>query len=111
MNCPVIIHTFFVKASTDNAKFLDLLLVNDRIALMKMKRNLMSRKNEKVDINQYLKWELYGRLAACGIMAAILVVATGIQYRKNQTKNVKHAVEQVENIKSGVTDSISRRSR
>lgn len=71
----------------------------------------MSRKNEKIDINQYLKWELYGRLTACGIMAAILAVAMGVQYRNNQNKNVKHAVEQVESIKSVVADSISQRSR
>jgi len=71
----------------------------------------MLKKNEKIDINQYLKWELYGRLTACGIMAAILAVATGVQYRKNQNKNVKHAIEQVEAIKFVATDSINQRVR
>lgn len=113
MNCPVIIHTFFVKASTDNTNFLDLYLLCDKIPTQRIKRQKMAKKNENIDINTRLKYELYGQMAACGILMAAVIVYSLITRDKKQLPdtNIVPKIENVSPVKSIVTDSVAQRVR
>lgn len=73
----------------------------------------MAKKNENVDINTRLKYELYGQLATCGILMAAVILYSFVTRDKKQLPdtNVVPKIENVSPVKLIVTDSVAQRVR
>lgn len=73
----------------------------------------MAKKNENIDINTRLKYELYGQMAACGILMAAVILYSFVTRDKKQLPdtNIVPKIENVSPVKSIVTDSVAKRVR
>lgn len=73
----------------------------------------MVKKNENIDIDTRLKYEMYGRLVTCGILMAAVFLFSWISRNKEQAREgaVKPQIEKVNAVKSIVTDSVAQRIR
>lgn len=71
----------------------------------------MSNKKEFPSIDQRLKWELYGQLIACGLMATVVLIMAVRHKKEPATINVTDKIEQVQSIKNNAVDSVNYRAR
>lgn len=69
----------------------------------------MAKKNENIDINTRLKYELYGQMVTCGILMAAVILYSFVTRDKKQLPDTN--IENVSPVKSIMTDSVAKRVR
>ena len=73
----------------------------------------MAKKNENIDINTCLKYELYGQMVTCVILMAAVILYNFVTCDKKQLPdtNIEPRIENVSPVKSIMTDSVAKRVR
>ena len=69
----------------------------------------MAKKNENIDINTRLKYELYGQMVVCGILMAAVILYSFVTRDKKQLPDTN--IENVSPVKSIMTDYVAKRVR